>query len=425
MCRPLRFALVALALIVHGGYASTAAAKYSSIVIEEKTGAVLHAVNPDVRHYPASLTKMMTLYLLFEAVDSRRYTLKSRIRISRRAARQPASKLDIKPHETISVHNAILALTVKSANDVAVAVAEAISGTERTFGRLMSAKAKALGMTNTHFRNASGLPHRKQLTTARDIATLARALRRDFPRYYGYFSARSFTYKGHRMENHNRLLDRYAGADGLKTGFIRASGFNLAASAERDGIRLIAVVLGTRSPRARDLHAMGLLERGFERATKGRYRAYHYDRNIHVTRKRPRINKKIRVHRAPGARGRIRLSRLTPPLRPNILSLGAQGSAGHRPQTKHPTPGWNIQVGTFSRVGYAELALARARHQLPRLLVGARHRVLPITTPGRTLYRAEFLGFSRTQARRICTRMESRGHACLLNKSAAASAAIR
>ncbi|MCZ6495315.1 MAG: D-alanyl-D-alanine carboxypeptidase [Alphaproteobacteria bacterium] len=421
-----RLALMGLVILACSGRAGHAAANYSSIVIEQKTGAVLHAVNPDTRHYPASLTKMMTLYLVFEALQAKRFTLDSRIRVSRRAARQPASKLGLKPRQTISVRQVILALAIRSANDVASAIAEAMAGTERKFGRLMSAKARALGMTNTRFRNASGLPHRRQLTTARDIAILAQALRRDFPRYYGYFRVRTFTFRGRRMENHNRLLDRYAGADGIKTGFIHASGFNLAASAERDGIRLIAVVLGTRSPRARDLHTMGLLERGFEKATRGRYRAYQYDRNIHVTRQPRRINKRIRVYRAPGARGRIRLSRLTPPRRRGFLSLGEQGSAAaHHLSTGRSSRSWAVRIGTFTRTALAELALTGARRRLPRLLAGARHRIRPIVIPGKTLYRAEFVGLERASAQRICARLKARGQACLVLASGAGATAAR
>ncbi len=409
----LRGALLALAIVPYAGGAGLAAAKYSSIVIDQKTGAVLHAVNPDARHYPASLTKMMTLYLVFEALHAKRFTLDSRILVSHRAARQPASKLDLKPRQTLSVREVILALVVKSANDAAAAIAESMAGTERKFGRLMSAKALALGMTNTRFRNASGLPHRQQLTTARDIAMLARALRRDFPRFYGYFKVRTFTFKGRRMENHNRLLDRYAGADGIKTGFIQASGFNLAASAERDGIRLIAVVLGARSPRARDLHTMGLLERGFEKATQGRHHAYQYDRNIRVTRKPSRINQRIRVHRAPGARGRIRLSRLTPPRRSASLSLGEQGSAAGQPRGARSSQGWAVRIGTFSRASFAKLALVQARRRLPHLLAGARHRIRPVVALGKTLFRAEFLGLKRASAQSICAWLEARGQSCL------------
>jgi len=395
--------------------AAPAAAKYASIVINEETGAVLHAVNPDVRHYPASLTKVMTLYLVFEALDAKRLTMNTRVRVSRRAARQPASKLGLKHRDTITVREVILALAVKSANDAATAIAEHMAGTERKFGNLMSDKARALGMTNTRFRNASGLPNRRQLTTARDFALLARAMRRNFPHYYRFFSIRSFTYKEHRFLNHNRLLDRYAGADGLKTGYIRASGFNLAATAARNGVRLIAVVMGARSPRARDLHTMGLLERGFARATDGRHIAYHYDRNVRIARDQSRVNERIRVRRAPGARGRIRLSRLTPPRRPEPAPPPApeQGSAETSLAAPPPSIGWTVQIGTFSQVSLAEFAAKRAREILPTLLGRSALVVQPVTTPEKTLYRALYVGLSRDSAEQACARLEAGGHNCL------------
>jgi D-alanyl-D-alanine carboxypeptidase len=408
--RVLGLAILALA---GAGAGAPAAAKYSSIVINEETGAVLHAVNPDVRHYPASLTKVMTLYLVFEALKAKRLTMDTMVTVSLRAARQPASKLDLKPREKIAVRDLILGLTVKSANDAATAIAEHMAGTERKFGELMSAKARQLGMANTRFRNASGLPNRRQLTTARDFAILARAIRRSFPEYYRFFRTRSFTYKSQRIVNHNRLLDRYAGADGLKTGYIRASGFNLAASAERDGVRLIAVVLGARSPRSRDLHTMGLLERAFEKATNGEHAAYPYDRNIRVARDDTRILERIRVRRAPGARGRIRLSRLTPPKRPDFAAGGEQGSSARPASDPLPVAGWSVQIGTFSRVSLAELAARRARTLVPDPLQGSTLVVKPIIAPGKTLYRALYMGLARDAAERACTRLEETGRSCL------------
>ena len=453
-------ASAALVLAVHSAPARAAAAataKYSSIVINEKTGVVLYQRDADNRHYPASLTKLMTLYLVFEALDAKRFTPSTTIKVSARAARQPASKLGLKAGDRITIRHVILGLAVKSANDVATAIAEAMAGTERKFGRLMSAKALALGMTNTRFRNASGLPNRRQLTTARDLATLIRALHRDFPQYYGFFKTRGFSYGGRRHENHNRLLDRYAGADGVKTGFIRASGFNLAASAERDGVRLIAVVLGTRSPRARDLHTMSLLERGFEAASNGRYRAYQYDRNIHITRKRKRINARIRVHRALGARGRIRLSRLTPPRRPYARANGEQGSAANMRKTAMPrsqtpgitgpararaapitstalapapdpwaapsvagisrtpvpSPAWSIQIGTFTRKSQAQRAARQARKELPNLLAATKPAIERLWTKAGNRYRARLSGLRPTAARRACRMFAARNRSCL------------
>jgi D-alanyl-D-alanine carboxypeptidase len=455
-------AAVALVLAAQLALAQTTSAavkaKYSSIVVNERTGAVLYQRDADSRHYPASLTKLMTLYLVFEALDAGRLTMSTTIKVSARAARQPASKLGLKAGDRITIRNVILGLAVRSANDAASAIAEAMAGTERKFGGVMSAKALALGMTNTRFRNASGLPNRRQLTTARDLATLIRAIRRDYPQYYGFFKVRGFIYGGKRHENHNRLLDRYAGADGVKTGFIRASGFNLAASAERDGVRLIAVVLGTRSPRARDLHTMGLLERGFETASNGRYRAYQYDRNIHVTRKRKRINEKIRVHRARGARGRIRLSRLTPPRKPDFRANGEQGSAANiRPRIGAPplqapgiigparassapitstalpplpgpspapsvamtsptpsrAPTWSIQIGTFSRKAQARRAAKQARKALPNLLATARPAIERLRTKAGNRYRARLSGLSPTAARQACRMFAARNRSCL------------
>ena len=213
----------------------SASARYASVVIDTLTGQVLHEVNADTRNYPASLTKMMTLYLTFEALESGRWTLNTRLKVSRRASRMPASRLGLRRGERIRVEDAILALVTKSANDVAVVVAEALGRSETKFARLMNRKAQALGMSRTSFRNASGLPNRRQLSTARDMATLALALIEDFPDYYQYFSTADFKYRGRRHENHNALLAHYEGTDGIKTGYTRASGYNLVASSVRDG----------------------------------------------------------------------------------------------------------------------------------------------------------------------------------------------
>lgn len=238
-------------------------AKYASIVIDAETGEVLHEANADDRNYPASLTKMMTLYLAFEALEQGRLELTTRLPVSKHAASRPPSKLGLAPGETISVRDVILALITKSANDAAVVMAEGIAGSESAFAQRMTAKARELGMTNTTFRNASGLPHREQVTTARDLAKLSQALLKRFPKYYRYFSTEDFAYKGVVYHNHNRLMSRFEGMDGIKTGFIRASGFNLAASAMRDNRRLIGIVMGGQSARSRDIHMAELLENAF------------------------------------------------------------------------------------------------------------------------------------------------------------------
>jgi D-alanyl-D-alanine carboxypeptidase len=249
-----------------GGYAPP----YASIVVDVKTGQVLQGTNADAPRFPASVTKVMTLYLLFEQIERGRFQLDTPLKVSSYAAGRPPSKIGFDPGETIEVEDAIKALVTKSANDVAVVVAEAISGDEESFGELMTRKARALGMSRTTFRNASGLPDSEQVTTARDLATLGRAMNDRFPKYWHYFQTRNFEFAGRNYRNHNRLLGRVEGVDGIKTGFTRASGFNLLTSA-RDGNRhLMAVVLGGRSGRIRDAQMASLVESHLPRAYAGR-----------------------------------------------------------------------------------------------------------------------------------------------------------
>jgi D-alanyl-D-alanine carboxypeptidase len=246
---------------------SKADSKYAALVIDRNTGKVLYSRQADAYRYPASLTKMMTLYLLFEELDAKRMKLTTRITISQRASLQPPSKLGLKPGESLSIEDAILALVTKSANDVAVAVAEAIAGTEYRFARSMTKKAHSLGMSRTSYFNASGLPDERQKTTARDIAVLSERLITDFPQYYKYFSRETFTWRGHVYNNHNSLLGRYEGVTGIKTGYIRDSGFNLAAAVQRDGQNILAVVMGGKTSAARDTHMEELLDIAYNQLT--------------------------------------------------------------------------------------------------------------------------------------------------------------
>jgi D-alanyl-D-alanine carboxypeptidase len=243
--------------------AAPSMAKYSSLIMDATSGRVLHETNADLTRYPASLTKMMTLYLLFEALDNGTVAFDESLPISEHAASQPPSKLGLMPGQSISVENAILALVTKSANDVAAAVAERLGGRESRFAWLMTSKAGEIGMSRTMFANASGLPDPDQVTTARDVAVLALALLHDFPHYYHYFSTDHFYYDGAMHANHNRLLGSYGGLDGIKTGYTHSSGFNLVASAVRDGRRLIGVVLGARSPANRSFIMVNLLDQAF------------------------------------------------------------------------------------------------------------------------------------------------------------------
>ncbi|MEH2590438.1 serine hydrolase [Bradyrhizobium sp. AZCC 1721] len=243
--------------------------QFSSIIVDGNSGAVLASNNPDGIRRPASLTKIMTLYLLFERLESGKMKLDTEMEVSEHASEQAPTKLGLRPGQTLKVEDAIKGLVTRSANDAAVVVAEAIAGDEAEFARLMTRKARALGMSKTTYRNASGLPNDEQLTTARDQATLGRAIQDRFPRYYRYFATTVFNYRGQSIRNHNRLLGNVEGVDGIKTGYTRASGFNLVSSMRRGNRHLIGVVLGGRSGGSRDATMRNLLAENLEKgATK-------------------------------------------------------------------------------------------------------------------------------------------------------------
>ena len=245
----------------------------SAIVVDARTGKILYDDDADGLRYPASLTKMMTLYLLFEAIDQGRYTLASELPVSAEAASRPPSKLGLKPGETITVDAAIRAMSVRSTNDVAVVVAEAVAGSEEAFVVRMNGAARALGMGRTRFTNASGLPDERQVSTAKDMAILGRALMTRHRKYAGYFTLREWTYNGRRLQATNKLLGKVPGMRGIKTGYIRLSGFNLAASVERDGRHVIAVVFGGRTGAARDARIEELIETWLPKASGGAFLA--------------------------------------------------------------------------------------------------------------------------------------------------------
>ena len=237
------------------------------MIVDANTGRVLHAVNENAPRHPASITKVMTLYLLFEQLEKGRMTLDSEIPISAHAASMAPTKLGLRPGSTISVEHAIKAIVTKSANDIAVAVGEAIGGSEEHFAELMTAKAHSLGMNGTHYENASGLPDAEQITTAHDLIILGRAIQERFPRYYAFFSTHQFVFAGQTLRNHNHLLDKIEGMDGIKTGYTNASGFNLLTSVKRGGRRIVGVVLGGRSAGARDHIMADLIEAQMDRGS--------------------------------------------------------------------------------------------------------------------------------------------------------------
>lgn len=408
------------------GGIQTAHAKYASIVIDAQSGEVLYSRNADTRNYPASLTKMMTLYLMFEALERRSLRLNQKLPISQRAANQEPSRIGLRAGRKISVQNLILALAVKSANDAAVVVAEYLGKTEAGFARMMTKKARMLGMRNTTFRNASGLPNRGQLSTARDMAILARALLRDFPGHYDYFSKRSFRYGKSKFYNHNRLLTRYSGTDGIKTGYIRASGFNVVVSVQRNGRRLIGVVFGGRTAKSRDHHMASLMDKGFQRIQYSTILAARPQRKpphqfgVKEREGTPRTRHKPIQNVLPAQPPPVELAVVGAPTTPKkkpvsyrVATLDARPVKKPRARTSI-SPAWAVQVGAFGAFTRAHLmaldASERARYQLAETEI----QIVPFATGGATLYRARLLGFSEPTARMACLNLRKQSLDCIV-----------
>jgi D-alanyl-D-alanine carboxypeptidase len=376
--------------------ASTVYAKNASIIIDADTGEVLHEANADESNYPASLTKMMTLYLLFEALDNGQLKLDQELVVSAHAANRAPSKLGLQSGETVAVRDLMYAIVTKSANDAAATVAEGLAGNENAFAERMTLKARKLGMKNTVFHNASGLPDREpNRTTARDLATLARALYRDFPNHYRVFATREFTYHGAVMTNHNHLMNSYAGMDGIKTGYINASGFNLAASAVRDNHRLIGVVMGGQSARARDAQMAQLLNSGFAAENRG---------NIMVAKTtQPGPGDELTE---PGVAART-VAALSPIGRAEAAPVAAPRKAneGHE---EH----WSVQVGAFTKQGAAEKAARAALAKLPSSAARSAEVIAPGKSDKERLYRARLVSFSKQEADRACSALHRKHQKC-------------
>jgi D-alanyl-D-alanine carboxypeptidase len=386
----------AAALLVSAGRPAHAA--YSSIVIDADSGQVLAQHTPDDSNYPASLTKMMTLYLTFQGLEAGTLTLDQRFTVSAHAAEQAPSKLGLVPDSDIALKTLVFAVITHSANDAAVVIAENIAGSEPAFAQRMTRQAQALGMTNTHFDNASGLPDPANVTTARDLATLARALYRDFPREYPWFSTEEFTYNGVSYANHNHLMHDFAGMDGIKTGYIRASGFNLAASAVRDGRRLIAVVMGGESARSRDMKMAELLDDTFERPAGP-------DSQI-VEDEAPGEGRETLAHQAGRA-----LAALSP-----MGKAEAATDVGASAQRSDPelrmSDRWSIQVGTFAQSDAAERAAQQALQRLPSPRGHVALAVAPAHGDKDKNFRARIVHFTHHEARVACRTLQHKHKSC-------------
>ena len=428
--RSILVVFLAAALSVSVAGSVSANPRYAAIVVDARTGKTLFSANADARRYPASLTKMMTLYMTFEALQSGKITKNTRVPFSAHAAGMPPTKLGVKAGGSVTVETAILSLVTKSANDAAAALGELLGGSEEGFARIMTAKARSLGMKGTVFRNASGLPNPGQFTTARDMATLGIALREHFPQHYHYFSTRSFKFGKQRLANHNRLLGRIKGVDGIKTGFIRASGFNLVTSVVDGNRKLVAVVMGGTSGRSRDNHMAELVRTYLPKASG-------------------RGGNAPLVARADSSSSVAAFSKVilpksdapTPDTRPEevalveavdtadeeevsiaeLLPTGApaaavasteQAYAGPTPHAKKSVDpiatatvpsGWAIQVASSPSEDEARAFLTRTSEKVGKIVAGASPFTVQFEHKGTTFYRARFGGYeSKTAAWNAC-----------------------
>lgn len=391
------------------------------IAVDAHTGEILYASRSQVRWHPASLTKMMTLYQLFSALQRGKVSLNTKIKFSRRAARQPPSKLGIRAGGYIRVRDAIDALAVKSANDVAVAVAEKLSGSEVAFAKRMNKTARYLGMSRTNFRNASGLHHSKQVTTARDMAILSVALMRDFPQYYSHFSKPSFTFNKRRYGSHNRILKSYSGADGIKTGYIAKSGFNLAASAVRDNKRIVAVVLGAKSSSHRATLMTRLLDTSFKELKKSSRRRIARPLPVRLQAPppvpRPRPGYKPRLTVTPERKFEPQDAPLPRPDPRQVQGVVAVAARPQQPAASFATDGaFAIQVGAFHSKNQAKQQLSEVQARLPSPHAEAEPAIVSIRgRSSRVLYRARLTGYEeRDDASAACDWLKARNTDCMV-----------
>ena len=397
----LRLAVLLVIALASAAAPAQAAQRYAAFVADAQTGEVLHARRADAPRYPASLTKMMTLYMLFEAIEEGEVALDDAITASREAASRPESRLGLRADDQLPVEIAIRALIVRSANDVAVAVAEHLAGDEAAFAEAMTERAAALGLEATTFRNASGLPDRNQRTTARDMAALAVALKRDFPDRFHFFDDRTVSWNGRRFTSHNTLVGRVDGVDGLKTGYIRASGFNVAVSAEREDRRIIAVVMGGATASVRDAHAEELVDAAFaalEARETGMALASLNAPRLNPIREQELLTAELASLDGPAAMG------------------SSAGAAPARVAFEDETPrrsGWSVQVGAFSSQAAAAARLESVAAMDAPELAGAEPLTARVRAGDRALWRARFTALDQATARAACRRLAQHGETCV------------
>mgnify|MGYP000536311544 FL=1 len=421
-------ALFAAILVILAVAASAEAnPKYASFIIDANTGKVLYSRNADAPRYPASLTKMMTLYMVFDAMEQGKITKNTRVPFSAHAASMQPTKLGVPAGKSISVETAIYSLVTKSANDAAAALGELLGGTESHFAEMMTAKARALGMSRTTFRNASGLPNSRQVTTARDMATLGIALQEHFPRQFKYFDTPSFKYGRTTMRNHNRLLGRVAGVDGIKTGYTRASGFNLVTSLHKDGRSIVGVVMGGKSGSSRDAHMQQLLAANVAKGSKrsrGMLVARAGGTNFAID---ETTVAEMDIDEIPLPGKPLRARDIGTPvaaaMAPASVTAYAAEPAAPRPAEALDTiktasttqrSGWVIQIASLPSQGEAVDYLRTAQSRASAVLEGHDPFVEEFTKGGTLYHRARFSGFSsKSEAWAACKALKKYDYACL------------
>ncbi|MDQ0559498.1 D-alanyl-D-alanine carboxypeptidase (penicillin-binding protein 5/6) [Rhizobium mesoamericanum] len=417
-------AIMTATLVVAAPLAAMAGS--ASLILDVRTGKVLSAENADVLNHPASLTKMMTIYMAFEAINRGKISWNTPLVMSTYAASRPPTKLGVRAGDSITVRDAILGMITKSANDAAAAMAEKLGGSESNFASMMTQKARQLGMSRTTFYNASGLPDGRQVTTARDMSTLAVALMRNYPSEYRLFSTASFTFRGRTIRGHNNLMYRYQGMDGIKTGYTNASGFNLVSAVKDGDRRVVGVVLGGRTARSRDDKMAGLLDKYLGRASSSggarlvastsarqsvEVASAEDDSDMPVQETAPRINEL-----SPKALGY--LSETTVPMeRPSALAgIASVGKPAAKSSGAPAVSGdWQIQISAASSDDAARALLAQAKAEGGAALKAASPYTEAVGNGANKVYRARFIGFqSREAAASACDALRQRSYDCVL-----------
>jgi D-alanyl-D-alanine carboxypeptidase len=414
-------ALLTVAAVTLGSISPAfARQKFAAITIDARNGNILYSDDPDGRRYPASLTKVMTLYVLFQDLKAGRIRLNTPLRVSARAASMSPTKLGVRPGTTVTVEIAIKALIIQSANDVAVVVAENLGGTESNFAARMTRVARTIGMKNSTYMNASGLPNARQVTTARDQATLALRIMRDFPQYYPFFRSQSFTYRGRTIRTHNQLVKNYAGTDGIKTGFTNAAGYNLTTSTRRGEKRLVGVVLGARSSGRRSVFMRNMLEKAFPKASGGTTIAALAGSSrgvvdpIKLMKRKPRIMNAA-ASEVTGSVDQTELADVAADVsqNPDANLVQSEPTVVQANLAGASNAAWKIQVGAFPT---KENALAKIRDlQAANLDALADKQAFTVSFEKgeNVIYRARFGGFDKASAKTACRELSRKGMTCL------------